>query len=284
MIDREQIRVKLIDAGLARLADEIARLVRPCIRIDTTPTNEEEIPVGASKFGGLPDVPADFSWPEWNSQPLAFLGQINLATLAQNPIAKPLPSHGLLSFFYDYEQSTWGFDPNDKGSWRVYWFSRGSLRRASPSVPIPDYSVYPSCALAFRDAITFPGWESLYIQALNLTVEEVEKYWKFLDAVDPKGSPRHQLLGHPEEIQGEMQLECQLVSNGIYCGDSEGYQNPRARELEPGASQWILLLQCDSDDNVDWMWGDCGCLYFWIKESDLASRQFENAWMILQCA
>ena len=51
-----------------------------------------------------------FSWPEWNGQPLAFLGQIELAEISANPIAKPLPSHGLIAFFYDCEQSTWGFD------------------------------------------------------------------------------------------------------------------------------------------------------------------------------
>ena len=31
------------------------------------------------------------------------------------------------------------------------------------------------------------------------------------------------------------------------------------------------------------MWGDMGCLYFWIRESDLAAQRFDDAWMILQC-
>ncbi|NJN57124.1 MAG: DUF1963 domain-containing protein [Leptolyngbyaceae cyanobacterium SL_5_9] len=45
-----------------------------------------------------------------------------------------------------------------------------------------------------------------------------------------------------------------------------------------------MLFQFNSDDNPGWMWGDTGCLYFWITELDLASQQFENVWMILQCS
>ena len=80
-----------------------------------------------------------------------------------------------------------------------------------------------------------------------------------------------------------MDLECQLVSNGLYCGDSSGYNDPRRERLEAGRSDWILLLQLDSDDDAGMMWGDCGMLYFWIKKSDLKDNMFENCWMILQC-
>lgn len=282
MIDREQIRRQLIDAGLARVADHIARLVQPCIRIYTTPTKDDDIPVGESKFGGDPDLPMDFQWPEWNGQPLAFLAQINLSTIAKNPISALLPPKGLLSFFYDCEQSTWGFDPKDKESWRVCFFPNDSLIRTSPAASMPDHANYAACALTFEDGLTFPGWESLYIQALNLTDTECEKYCAF-DTSEEREGHGHQLLGHPKEIQSEMQLECQLAFNGVYCGDAKGYQDPRVRELEHDASQWRLLFQCDSDDNVGWMWGDVGRLYFWIAESDIESRRFENVWMILQC-
>ena len=149
-------------------------------------------------------------------------------------------------------------------------------------MPVPEHAAYTSCRLAFDDGITFPGLESLYIQSLKLTDEERHKFCEFGPA-EETDSDGHQLLGHPREIQGEMQLECQLASNGVYCGNPEGYQNPLVRELEPGASQWTLLFQCDSDDQAGWMWGDVGRLYFWITESDLISRRFDNVWMVLQC-
>ena len=94
----------------------------------------------------------------------------------------------------------------------------------------------------------------------------------------------HQVLGFPYTIQGDMRLECQLASNGLYCGDETGYKDPRAKALEPGAADWQLLFQLDSDDRASMMWGDMGTLYFWIKEQDLAAGRFGNVWMVLQCA
>ena len=81
-----------------------------------------------------------------------------------------------------------------------------------------------------------------------------------------------------------MRLECQLVTNGLYCGDATGYQDPRRASLELGASDWQLLLQIDSDEErLGWMWGDVGRVYFWIRRQDLASADFEGAWAVLQC-
>ena len=74
-----------------------------------------------------------------------------------------------------------------------------------------------------------------------------------------------------------------LASNGLYCGDASGYHDPRAKELGPGRSEWQLLLQLDTDDNAEMMWGDAGTLYFWIKRADLANRNFADCWMIFQC-
>ncbi|HUT87622.1 MAG TPA: YwqG family protein [Candidatus Heimdallarchaeota archaeon] len=90
--------------------------------------------------------------------------------------------------------------------------------------------------------------------------------------------------GHPDPIQGDMQLDCQLTSHGLYTGDATGYEDPRRAELEKGATDWQLLLQIDSDeDNAGMMWGDMGRLYFWIRKDDLKKRAFENVWMVLQC-
>ena len=94
----------------------------------------------------------------------------------------------------------------------------------------------------------------------------------------------HKLLGHSENIQGDMELECQLVTNGLYCGDPSGYQDPRAAALIAGAADWVLLLQIDSDeDNCGMMWGDSGRIYLWIRREDLQARRFAQAHLILQC-
>lgn len=81
-----------------------------------------------------------------------------------------------------------------------------------------------------------------------------------------------------------MQVECQLASNGVYCGDGNYLKRPEAQSLIPGADSWRLLLQIDShEDETGMMWGDVGRLYFWIKEDDLALRKWGATWMVLQC-
>ena len=80
-----------------------------------------------------------------------------------------------------------------------------------------------------------------------------------------------------------MSLECQLVSNGVYCGGPEGYQDPRVPMLESGAKDWMLLLQVDTDDKAQMIWGDVGTLYYWIRRQDLENRDFDKVWMIFQC-
>ncbi len=66
----------------ARLQDALIALLRPAIALSATRTNDAQIPLGASKFGGAPDVPSGFEWPMWNEKPLGFLAQINLEEVA----------------------------------------------------------------------------------------------------------------------------------------------------------------------------------------------------------
>src|SRR5262249_16673268 len=100
-----------------------------------------------------------------------------------------------------------------------------------------------------------------------------------------QGHPKHQLLGLPSPVQGDqMELECQLASNGIYCGNPEGYATSRAKQLENGAGNWRLLFQMDSDDELGVLWGDGGMLYFWVEQAPAKRGDFSNVWLVLQCA
>ena len=43
-------------------------------------------------------------------------------------------------------------------------------------------------------------------------------------------------------------------------------------------------MQIDTnEEGPGWMWGDVGRIYFWIKQKDLASLRFQDAWLIFQC-
>ena len=130
---------------------------------------------------------------------------------------------------------------------------------------------------------TYPSWEDEKIETFHLNDDQFHWYIDYYRC-PYQGKSQHQIGGIASEIQSpDMDLECQLVSNGLYCGDERGYKGKKAKELEKHRSDWMLLLQIDSDDDAGFMWGDVGMLYFWIKKEDLEKTNFENVWMILQC-
>jgi uncharacterized protein YwqG len=236
-----------------------------------------------SRIGGLPLLPDGVPWPEWKNKPLSFLCQIDLNEIPDACERHGLPDSGMLFFFYSQEQDTWGFDPKDEGSWRVvYATSPGSTPRAAPD-GLDQAFVYMEKAVAFNHLETYPDGQDDRVGALNLSDRQSDQYVELCSGVFEDG-PRHHLFGYPSPVQGnDMELECQLVSHGLYCGDPSGYRHQRAKELEAGRCDWVLLLQLDTDDDAGMMWGDCGMLYFWIRKDDLARGHFDKCWMILQC-
>jgi uncharacterized protein YwqG len=149
----------------------------------------------------------------------------------------------------------------------------------APSNLTPE-AIFPEAALVFEEALSLPSTMSERVRQLELTETEFDALCEFIEAYE---SPAHHLLGHPQPVQDDMELECQLASNGVYCGDPAGYASPEAARLKAGARDWSLLLQLDTDEERSMMWGDAGRLYFWMRHLDLAARAFDKSWMILQC-
>lgn len=236
-----------------------------------------------SKIGGVPSLPSELSWPIWKGEPLAFLAQLDLAEIPQEVAPSWLPKDGLLFFFYDKEQSTWGFDPADRGSWRVLYSSKSASEvEAEPAEEVD--LVYGSTPIEFKQILSRPSWERMELDTRELTDREGEALAELHLSVFGD-LPKHQMFGFPAPVQGDgMELECQLVSNGMNCGSPVGYESEEALELSHGAKEWRLLLQLDTDDDLGMMWGDVGMLYFWIRESDATNGDFSNVWMVLQCS
>ena len=208
-----------------------------------------------SRIGGTPLVPPGFSWPAWKNNPLAFLVQLDLAEIAMAFVQPWMPTTGQLYFFYDKEQSTWGFDPTDRGSWKVIYSNvpTPDLRAAEIPVGISPKDLYNTVRLTGRKILSRPDSERLHITG-QMTDQEFDELIDMCLA-SFGNLPKHQLFGFPVPVQDDhMELECQLASNGIYCGTPEGYESPDAKQLAPGAADWRLLLQLDSDDAAGMMW------------------------------
>lgn len=259
------------------------------------PIPEGELPLGASRLGGQPDLPADFEWPAHEGEPLGFLGQFNLRDLGALPCAAALPAEGQLAFFYDWTREPWGFDPKDRTAARVVYVPGGPLVRHLLPAGLADFD-YPS-PVTFEPLFTIPrldaqafDWQALGVDGDSIDWYELDEALRELRPA----RPQHQLLGHPYRVQNPMETECQFASSGLYCGDETGYAKGAAdAALVAGIGDWMLLYQCDSDDTeyddpnglgIGHMWGDCGLLYFWVRRQDVAQRDFARTWTILQCS
>lgn len=195
-----------------------------------------------------------------------------------------LPEAGYLYFFYDQEQSVWGFDPKDVGGWCVLYSQAdrgGFIEHPAPAGLAAEYVYKPKPVCPHRIDL-LPDSQALP-RANYDWKRDGDAYVELRSAVF-EGSHHHQMLGYPSPVQNDdMEEECQLASNGVYVGNPEGYKDPRVSELKAGAAEWKLLLQLDTDDDTGWMWGDVGTLYFWIRESDARRGDFSKVWMIFQC-
>jgi uncharacterized protein YwqG len=280
--DIADIQEALKQAGLARVLKDIAAISQPAIRLYPHVLDEASIAVGTSKFGGAPDLPPDIAWPTWHGLPQSFIAQIRLDDACDYDVAHLLPRNGMLWFFYDAKQETYGDDPADHGGWSVFF--RGghpaSLRRASIPTALPKNSLFAACAATFAVEWTLTQMPQLEIAQFDWSDEEQHRYEQVLAAVPDaadRALSRHHLLGFPDTIQDDMREQCQLISNGVTADD-----DPRAQTLARGAQDWQLLLQIDTDEHIGMRWASSGMLYYWLKQADLKDRRFEQSWLVLQ--
>ena len=223
---------------------------------------------GKCYCGGSPALPAYQDWPHGpDGKPLRFLAAIHMES-AQATLAVPwLPRTGELLFFYDDINQPWGGHPDDSSGWAV-------LHTDGSGKLWPDLS-----RVKFDLAVTqtIPSLERL--PDLALSARDEERFEEFRRRASEE--TRHQLGGFPLDIQGdEMELQCQLASHGVDpASDFAAHQMER---LKPGATDWRLLLQLDSDADLGFYWGDSGLLYFWIREQDARRADFSKVWAILQ--
>lgn len=259
------------------------------------------------RFGGAPDVPADFRWPCFETdtfdddavkpRPLSFMAQFDCAALADLDPEGALPHAGVLSFFYEMESQRWGYDPKDAGCARVYWFpDKAALIPAEFPAGLEAYCRFPPLKIRGRRTVEYPSYEDFPQSLLENWPETAagRDLWDVFDEVRntlrgcaESPSPCHRLLGWPDIIQGSMPQECELVSQGYYLGG--GWQDipeeVRREAARTAPEEWRLLFQLDSfgAQNFSLDFGDCGSIYFYIRKEELAARRFDRIWLILQC-
>jgi hypothetical protein len=289
----------LLNAGFdQQAAAELTSVARPALRLVPVECPPGGLPVGASHFGGMPDVPPEFEWPYFEGVPQRFLVQLDLAALPTvegavpfAPTTSVLPNTGWLLFFVEAGQGLWGDKHAPGGCFRVLWVQRplGDLRRAIPparSLAAPDFQRLDTnamSALEFRPAIDLPSHDDDLMSGLPTVrllqrtgfrmVERLQTAERELGSIVQHPGVYHHLHGHPNTIQSCIREECVCTGGADPC---------------PGrgdAADWELLLELYSqwyEPGPAWAWGDGGSLYFMMHREDLVSRRFDEARMEFQ--
>jgi uncharacterized protein YwqG len=281
-MDKAAIQKSLISVGLTHLAEHIDQLVRNSIRLLTKPADEANMPIGASKLGGLPDLPPHISWPEWQGLPQSFIAQIRLEELQAYDTQKLLPPKGQLWFFYASQQDIYGDDPANKCAWQVLFTESDleHLQRLTAPSQLPQDGQFKPCSLSYASELTLAVQPELEIPGLQWDNNQQKKYDTVFAAFhkdDDFSIPHHRMLGFADVLQDDMRAQSQLYSLGITDWDT-----PEAKKLAQSANDWQLLLQVDTDEAIGMRWASSGRLYYWAKEADLQAGQMGDTWLVLQ--
>ena len=215
--------------------------------------------------------------------PLQFIAQVDLADIwATGPVDPDIPQEGRLLLFYDTDHRPAGDRPADiTGARLIHDLTPiRSLERASPPAELSARKQTAGfrpqrCVLhagMWPPYFGSPEWNARKIKAR--AEKSVQAWWY---EVTQDGHD-HRFGGHPLQIQGNMQTECALLTNGF---DLSAW-NEAVERLNSDAANWLLLLQIASDDRAGMMWGDVGNLYVWIHRDALRARRFEEARVIMQ--
>ena len=283
-MNRELVAQAVAEAGHAAHLPTIDAALQPAIHLTATalagrpghwrrPGIEEEVdeeaiaaydaaldalPLGASRLGGLPDLPPGATWPARDGVPMEFIAQLRLAELAPlDPLGR-LPAQGSLLFFYN---SQWGTTDLAGDGCCAVLFHDGpdaALVRATPphvewksefsDVPQVAPFLHGLAALAGTPYLALPGGVGPFVPA------GMEDHWQDFHAdrstsLAPPGAQNH-LLGYVDE---------------------QDYVDAHA-----GGTDDQLLLQIDSDDEAQLNFGDCNKLFFLLRKDELAARDFSR--------
>ncbi len=288
--------IALIDKEVPLIYREgLKALIRPTIRVMTGKRFDSSIPMGSSKFGGVPHLPAGMEWPcsQTDQQDYRFVAQFNLADVALYDEEASLPKAGMLYFFVDDSnlgKVIYSDLPTDKlvlselpESFRP---KEKSFFQKIFSFNSPQY-IQEECQVEFKREYSLPDSASIYIDILKeqfkgqAGVDDDFYPEDFIEALDKITKPRdndadHHLLGHIQPMQSSSK-EWEVA----FPGQREKVKF--TQEETKVLTEWILLFQLDSDETAGTVWGDSGRSYLLIRKEALKNGDFSDVRATMDC-
>ncbi|HEY1052671.1 MAG TPA: YwqG family protein [Prosthecobacter sp.] len=257
----------------------------------------QALPVAASKFGGLPDLPPGFAWPlsglrrkpdfrdgstgypdyQYHQAPLVFLAQINLADTPAGLTSEAapawlLPRAGLLSFFAACYKTGFPDTGCHPGDWLVVYTPPGQrIAAAQPPVVSAEFA-----AAAEEDGVEeldsdtrrmILPQRAMHLQ-LTATPRWAEMYGSGVAINDDCMHLRHAVLLH--------------VLGGHACHKQAPVEDTAADLPRNLDEQVVQLLQLDTDHRSGTHWCYSARAHFMIKRSALRRLAFDEVVVVSQ--
>jgi uncharacterized protein YwqG len=278
-------------AALYRYVEELKPLMRTAVRVLPEAAGaEEEIPLGASKLGGRPDLPAGTPWPVVDGILLEFVGQFRMEEVAPLDETGLLPRDGLLSFFFDgmltgYVEG----DFRDRCMVLQHNGPAGELTRTDPPEHLHGraFRVFCPCRVAYEQTVNLPPSVEIFSDDLPaihpVEFQEPETVMVYQDLRRRFWEPATQFLGNVVELQAEEEkfIALQRRYPGRYIL-RDGHVT-HAEELAARLRDLVLLFTAASGSEAEIQWGDGGLVYFWMMRDDLASGRWDAVWATMVC-
>jgi uncharacterized protein YwqG len=228
------------------------------------------VAIGASKVGGIPDLPPGQTWPVDDGTPMQFLAQLNCREIVAHQAMIGLPADGVLQFYQSHH--------GNKS--RVLFFPVGTNLVAAeiPASIKSGKMLLAQFGVEFAMLPTIPHSETNEYKSLQLSEEDdemlLETQARMAADIQSEQHGLHQIGGYPDAVQGDVFTEVEFDAAG---------KRKQWDQAAAHAHQWRLLLQFDTDGDLAVMWGDAGMIYFCIREDDLRAKRFENVHSTMQC-
>jgi len=162
------------ECGVRRLKALETMLAESAAFTASQPTKDTA--VGATRLGGIPDLPTGVDWPRHDGKPLAFLCQFRLADVSL--ATGELPKTGLLSFFAYLTGDEQGLMLEENRGAVLYSPHEKKLARARVPDDLEKHFRIDSQAAVIQPIISAPyaGCDDVDLPALKLSEDDVDEY------------------------------------------------------------------------------------------------------------
>jgi uncharacterized protein YwqG len=203
------------------------------------------------------------AYPQLDGKSAKLLAQINFSDLKQQGLSlEDFPEEGILQFFLPESDDMWGlrFKGESNKIQVIYYkdtketsYINEEIKNASENNESMPYQ--EPCILNFEEDSETLSFSDQY--------QSIKKY--------------------PFKKQLSRELSDYIYDEFNNAGSKLGgyayftQDDPRAyKNFEHVCQDWILLLQIDSEDDANIMWGDCGVANWFIEREDLKKRDFSK--------